>query len=397
MASLSVATLSHIFPSRPGSADPGFVWEQVSALGARHRMCVVAPVPWCPPVATPRRRLELRRLPAREEWSGTPVSRPRYPLLPRRALFGLLPLAYALTAGRCLARAGGQSHLIHAHFAYPDGVAAAWVARRLGKPLVLTLHGSDLNEYPAHWLWRPQIAWALRRASALIVASRSLARRAVELGASEERVFIIPPAVNTEIFAPRDKRASRRALGLPADLPTVLFVGRLDPVKTLPDLLRAFALLSATQEAHLVLVGEGPERNRLRSLAQRLGIAGRVQFAGRKPREEVACWMSAADLLALSSSSEGFGLVLAESIACGRPVVATRCGGPEDIVTPEVGRLVPCGCPEALSDAMAQVLASLDSFPPPQLAARARELWAPASIVSRITQVYHRCLAEGNG
>jgi glycosyltransferase involved in cell wall biosynthesis len=210
-------------------------------------------------------------------------------------------------------------------------------------------------------------------------------------------VFIVPLLVDTELFFPRDKGESRRALGLPEGIPIVLFVGRLDPVKAIPDLLRAFALLSAAQEAHLVLVGEGPERNRLRNLAERLGIAGRVQFAGRKSREEVPCWMSAADLLALPSSSEGFGLVLAESIACGRPVVATRCGGPEDIVTPEVGRLVPCGCPEALNDAMAQVLASLDSFPPPQLAARARALWAPASIVSRIAQVYHRCLAEGNG
>jgi D-inositol-3-phosphate glycosyltransferase len=210
-------------------------------------------------------------------------------------------------------------------------------------------------------------------------------------------VFIIPHLVDTEVFVPRDKQESRRALGLPEGIPLVLFVGRLDPVKALPDLLLAFAILSERSECRLVLVGDGPERNRLRQLAGRLRIVDKVQFVGPKPRREVASWMSAADLLVLPSVSEGFGLVLAESIACGRPVVATRCGGPEDIVTPELGRLAPCASPEALSDGIAEVLACLDSFPPELLAGRARDLWTPASVVTRIMSVYHGCVANGDG
>jgi D-inositol-3-phosphate glycosyltransferase len=203
--------------------------------------------------------------------------------------------------------------------------------------------------------------------------------------------------VDTEVFVPRDKAESRRALGLPENLPIVLFVGRLDPVKAIPDLLRAVAILCQTMEWRLVLVGEGPERNRLYQLARRLRIAEKVQFVGLKSRCEVSLWMNAADLLALPSVSEGFGLTLAESIACGRPVVATRCGGPEDIVTPEVGRLVPCASPEALSQAIAEVLSRLDSFDPKRLAERARELWTPASVVIKIASVYERCAASGYG
>lgn len=396
MDSLSVAILAHIFPSRPGSGGPCFVWEQVKALSALHRMCVVAPVPWCPPVIAPRRHRVLARLPTREDWSGTPVWRPRYPVLPRRALFALLPAVYVMTAGKWLARAGRRSDLIHAHFAYPDGVAAVWIGRRLGKPVVLTVHGSDSNEYAAHAFWRAQISWALARTAATIAGSRSLAARAVGLGAREQSMFVIPPPLDTEVFVPRDKHESRLELGLPEDLPIVLFVGRLDAVKAIHHLLQAVAILRERMQLRLVLVGEGPELKRLSRLAGDLRIAEAVHFAGAKSQSEVSLWMNAADLLALSSLSEGFGLALAESIACGRPVVGTRCGGPEEIITPDVGELVPPGDPEALSRAIADVLARLDSFNAHSMAERARDLWAPAPIANRITQVYEHCVRSGH-
>ncbi len=398
MANLSVAVLSHIFPARPGSGEPGFVWEQVRTLSAHCRMSVIAPVPWVPPLITPRRHLGLSRLPRQQDWSGTPVWRPRYPLLPRRALFSLLPFAYLTAIGRTVEREARPADLIHAHFAYPDGVAAAWLALRLAKPLVLTVHGSDLNDYGRHTPLRIQLTWALRRASAVIGGSRSLALAAARLGAPADRVHVVPPLVDTRIFFPRDKHASRRALRLPDDSPMVLFVGRLDPVKAVPDLLKAASSLPLSKaKCHLALVGDGPERRRLHQLAEQLGIAGRVRFMGATAHDQIPLWMSAADVLVLPSTSEGFGLVLAESIACGRPVVATRCGGPEDIVTSEFGRLVPCNRPDALGEAIAGVLVSSDSFRAERLAAQAREQWSAECVAGRIMDIYRDCLVGRDG
>jgi glycosyltransferase involved in cell wall biosynthesis len=154
-----------------------------------------------------------------------------------------------------------------------------------------------------------------------------------------------------------DRRVARVELGISFDAQIVLFVGRLHPVKGLEELLNAVALRASSQpKLRLVLVGEGPLESRLRSLASRPELAGRVDFLGRQTHPEVARWIAASDLLCLPSYSEGCPNVVLEALSCGRPVVASRVGAVPDLISAESGILVPPGDVTQLSHAIGEAL-----------------------------------------
>ncbi len=148
--------------------------------------------------------------------------------------------------------------------------------------------------------------------------------------------------------------AKRGELGLNEGVPLLLAVGRLEVAKDYPNLLRAFCTLAkSATDARLAIIGTGELHSELIALAGQLGIAERVHFMGL--REDVEAWMSAADIFVLSSAWEGFGLVVAEAMACECTVVATDCGGVREVVG-EYGTLVEPGNSEALSLAMKKAL-----------------------------------------
>src|SRR5262249_6933036 len=124
-----------------------------------------------------------------------------------------------------------------------------------------------------------------------------------------------------------------------------------------------------------------------------LGLNGRVEFAGRQPLAALVAAMQESALLVLPSRAESLGMVLVEALACGTPVVATRCGGPEDIVTDEVGELVPPEDPEALADGISRVLVRRGSFDPAALRKHALERFGHESVVGRIADVYQAVLS----
>ena len=157
----------------------------------------------------------------------------------------------------------------------------------------------------------------------------------------------------------------------PGQPPVILSVGRLMRLKGLDDLLKAFEILRRkwNANARLMLLGEGPDRARLEKMAETLGIADAVFFAGYQ--ENPYAYMAKASLLALTSHYEGFGNVLAEALACGTNVVSTDCkSGPREILeNGKWGRLVPVGDFEALAEAMRDALAA--PLPAEKLKARA--------------------------
>ena len=168
-----------------------------------------------------------------------------------------------------------------------------------------------------------------------------------------------------------DARSNIRAeLGLNSTTPLLLAVGRLWEQKDYPTLLQAFSRLSNGRDCpHLAIVGDGPLLVALQNLADTLGVTDQVRFLG--VRHDVGSLMSACDLFVLSSAWEGFGLVVAEAMACGRPVVATDCGGVREVVG-DAGFLVPPKDADALSQAMQKGL-ELNREECDQLGAKARE------------------------
>src|SRR5690606_1200441 len=181
------------------------------------------------------------------------------------------------------------------------------------------------------------------------------------LGADNCRVCTLPPGINLERFQPADASEARKQLGLP-DAPTVLFVGRIDPIKDIDTLIEAVALLHRQNapelRPYLLIVGgelddDGRPTGALARVEQRareLGIADAVRYLGSRPQEDLPQIYAAASVCAVSSRYESFGLVAVEAMACGTPVVATRVGGMRFTIEEDVsGVLVPPGDPEAMA------------------------------------------------
>ncbi len=392
---LGVLLVSRLYP-RPSDPILGIFVEEEARAVARHcRVRVVSPVPWFPPAKLFPRWYGYSQLPAEETRGGLEIFRPRAVMLPHNFLFSLLGFSFYLTLRSCLRQVaeGFAIDLIHAHMVYPDGFAAVLLGRALARPTLITLHGGDVTQYFQHYSGRKLGLWAIAHADAVIAVSSSLRSSVVqEYRARGTNIEVIPNGVDVTRFAPLPRSEAAKPLGLPAEGPRILYVGAITRQKGLDYLLRGFAALlpESHEPVQLILVGEGDFQPRARVLARELGIDAHVVFAGKRPNDEIPLWINASDLLVLSSLREGFGVVLVEAMACGKPVVATACGGPEDIVTRQTGILVPPGDEKALARAMLDVLRDGDRFRSPDIRQSALDNYAYDRIASRILTLYRR-------
>lgn len=322
---------------------------------------VVAPVPWFP--FKGERFGDYGRFaatPRFEHRNGLDVHHTRY-LLPPKVGMNLAPYTMALGAlatVRQLQRDGFDFDLIDAHYYYPDGVAASLLARWLGKPLVITARGTDLNLIPQHAFPRKLILQAARYASASIGVCQALMDSLRELGGEPAKLHTLRNGVDLVRFVPESRTQARDKLGLPHTGLLLLSVGHLIERKGHFVAIGALPLLPA--EVHLLIAGDGPDRAALQRQAQQLGVAERVTFAGVVPQSELKWWYSAADALTLCSSREGWANVLLESMACGTPVLATNIWGtPEVVSTPDAGLLLRERTPVALAEAWTALMQHL--------------------------------------
>ena len=156
-------------------------------------------------------------------------------------------------------------------------------------------------------------------------------------------------------------------------------------------LLHAFAALHG--EPRLIIFGDGPESGALRALCAELGLYSRVSFRGHCPREKLAEAYAAADCFVLASRSETFGVAYIEAMAAGLPVIATRCGGPEDFVTEENGILIPVDDESALTSAMERMVCCRADYDSAAIAAEAKERFSPEVITAQLTAVYEELIS----
>ena len=377
---LRILTFTSLYPSAARPRHGIFIESRLKRLVARGgvRASVVAPVPWFP--FSGRRWGEYGRMaatPRVDRWSGFDVSYPRYLMLPRIGM-GLQPDTMARAGLRevesMLAR-GENFDLIDAHYLYPDAVAAAIIARRIGRPLVASARGSDVNligQLPGP---RRRILRAIEESAAVIAVSAALKSALIGMGVPAERITVLRNGVDSELFRPEDRLAARRELGLPADARIVISVGNLVAGKRNDIALEAAARIEGV---HIVFVGRGGERARLERLARERSMTERVTFFGEMPQEHLGLAYSAADVLVLASEREGWPNVLLESASCGTPVIAFNIGGvPEILADRAVGTIVR-GSHDAgrLADAIRSLLAQPPA-PETVRAAAIRFSWEP--------------------
>jgi len=343
---LRTLLFSSLFPSsvRPGHGI--FVETRLRELLASGEVetRVIAPVPWFP--STHPRWGDYARMaatPLRETRNGVDVLHPRY-LLPPKVGMTIAPLSMALAAApavRQLLAEGYDFDVIDAHYYYPDGVAAALLARWFDKPLTITARGTDLNLIPQHRLPRRMMQWAASKAQGSIGVCAALIDVLRGWRVDEHRLHVMRNGVDLQRFRPLPQQLMREELGL-SGAPLLLSVGYLVERKGHHVAIDALAQLLPTHaQARLIIIGEGVERQSLLAQARRLGVQDHVTLTGALPNAELLRWYSAADVLILASSREGWANVLLEAMACGTPVVASDIWGTPEVVTPDSGgRLV---------------------------------------------------------
>lgn len=245
--------------------------------------------------------------------------------------------------------------VVHAHFLVPSGLIAALAGRA---PLVVTAHGRDVRNVG----WLPGIGLAtrlvVRRAAAVIAVSDYLRQELeTKVPAARGKTEVISSGVDLERFRAADATVARAELGWNGDGPAFLCVGSLIERKNVLRLARAFERLG---RGRLAFVGDGPLRPKLERRSD-------IRVVGRVPYHEVPRWLAAADVLCQPSLIEPFGQALLEAMACERSVVATRIGGPPELVPPESGVLVD----PADEDELVEALRRASELPRPNPTARA--------------------------
>jgi glycosyltransferase involved in cell wall biosynthesis len=312
-----------------------------------------------------------------------PTYRSWYRPFPIPKIRYLIYLWTVFKAFRRIVSQGFRPHIIHAHI-YEVGVPAVLIGKLYRIPMVITEHFSQFPRKTIGGIEKCKAKFVFESGEIVIPVSKSLQKSITEYGI-KARFQIVPNVVNTDLFNPGS--SSKKKIRLKH----LIFVGALDLShnKGVHYLLNAVALLREHRDDwHLDIVGDGPARPEYESMVQDLGLVNRVTFHGFKTREEVAELMRQASLFVLPSLIETFSLVAAEALATGLPVLATRCGGPEDFIDEDVGLLVPPGDEAALCKGLDFMLDNLYLASRKQIHQYAKGLFSPEIVGAKLHEIY---------
>lgn len=280
----------------------------------------------------------------------------------------------------------GHPDVIHAHSALYGGYIAAKLKQRFHIPVVLTEHLSAIIKGQLFPDQRRRLRETLYEMDTCTAVGAPLAQ-AMQRYAPGLNVEIIGNPVDTTLF-------DLSAPPPPDEAFRVLVIANLNPNKGIDILLRAFHLAFTGDDARLHIIGDGAERTNLEQLAADLEIASQVEFAGRQSLEAVRDAIQQSHTVVSSSYVETFGLTLIEALACGKPVIATRSGEPENIVNADNGLLVPTGDPDALAQALQTMRQNFAHYDPHRLRANCLEEFGEVAFIHRLETIYRRVLTD---
>jgi glycosyltransferase involved in cell wall biosynthesis len=381
------------YPSLEQPTAGIFIQQQVEALEKRAKIAVVY-VREAEEGLRPRATSEGGSTVVRAQLKMPPVSR-TVPGRARAVATNLFNKLYryprvGLAAFEILRAVRGAPDIVHVQALWPAGLIACAIKRRYGIPYVVTEHSEEYLAASERRLVRtPGVVRFLLRplargASRTIVVSRFLAERLTDLGLAVEPVVVPNVVPVTDPVAP--PVAERHAIA---------HVSIMGPAKNLGALLQAVDQLRRRRTDFVLrLIGDGESRVELERMSAALRLGGVVEFTGRVPAAEIPALLAGSAFSVVSSTHETFSVAAAESLMCGRPVLSTRCGGPEEFITAAVGRLIEAGSVEALADGLDWMLDHFRDFDPDALHRYAVERFAPGVVAAQIIAVYRSVLDD---
>jgi N-acetyl-alpha-D-glucosaminyl L-malate synthase BshA len=312
------------------------------------------------------------RLTGREEgifYHEVPVS--NYPL------FEFPPYSLALASRMCDVADYYKLDLLHVHYAIPHAISAHLAQQMLVKrgihiPVVTTLHGTDITLVGADQSYLPITRFGIEESDGVTAISTYLKERTLKEFRVRKEIEVIPNFVNCDIYEPlsAEARATGRKRFAKEGEPILVHLSNFRPVKRAPDAVLIFAEVARKMPAHLLLIGDGPDRSVAEWLAKRHNLQDRVHFLGKQ--NNVSELLPLADLMLMPSELESFGLASLEAMACRVPAIATNVGGiPELIDDGYNGRLCAVGDVEAMAAAALELLENPTKLDAMATAARA--------------------------
>jgi teichuronic acid biosynthesis glycosyltransferase TuaC len=349
----------------PNSSERGlglFIRSRLEAVAREISVSVIAPIPLFDYSRRNKRFVEVRRKELPRDENSVAVFHPRWAFPPGGTPLNVVCLALRIVALLCTQRKQISFDLIDAHFGYPEGVTAALLALLFRRPFTITLRGLE-SSFATFRLRRWCMAWAFRRAAAVITVSRPLADLAAELGANSARIHTIPNGIEQALFYPRPCLTARRRFGLNRAAKVIVSAGELIEAKGHHLVIQSIRKLSDSGRDVLLVIAGGVARggrpfdSELHALVMDLKLEDRVRFVGWLDREDLAQLLSAADVFCLASYTEGWPNVVNEALACGTPAVASAVGAvPDMIPSEEYGFVVPPRNQSHLTAALANAL-----------------------------------------
>lgn len=379
---------SHGFPNPAEPQRSVFVKEIIRFLPPDIEVTVVAPVPFFlsrrrqqAGLAIPLRRIE----PIGDR--GVDIHHPRYPLLPRYFLKPLIGWLEGLFTYRCVksVRDTAGIDLIHVNWGYPDGVAVRLLARLLRLPYVITEHQGSIGELLAKPFYNQLLGRVYRGSRRLIVVSEGMLQPLHGLS-GKLSPLVVYNGIDLARFTLAQKRNQPQRL---------LFIGNLIPAKGVHRLIQALALLrDQGRDFSLDIVGAGSQKRELEAQVKALRLSGSVSFLGVIDSARIPRLLNDYDALVLPTLAESFGIVLIEAMAAGLPVISTCCGGPQHIVSPEVGILVQPDSAEALAEGIALLERNWADYDPQTIRAYCQRRFDIRHSCEQLATVYREALTD---
>jgi glycosyltransferase involved in cell wall biosynthesis len=280
--------------------------------------------------------------------------------------------------------------MIHVHILLRTGLLGWYYARKFGVPYIVSEHWSGYITgafEKKNILYRKLMLFVLNNASKVMVVSRSLKTELVQKGIPEDKIEIIPNVVESrDEPSERNDGEGKIVMLSVADL--------VDDIKKISEVIEVLPELELRHDLEYHIIGDGPDREKLEKLAEDKGLLNTsVFFHGRKTNEEVLKEIHDCSFLVMNSVVETFSVVTAEALMAGKPVVVTRCGGPEYFVNKSNGILVKPGNRAELREALDKMTATFREYDPERLKQSVDSKFSKTKIALQLTKVYDKILS----
>lgn len=321
--------VSNIFPNRFEKNRGIYTYKTIKELNKLCELKIFAPYSWYPFKKIGASGTYCSSIPTKECFDGLEVCHPRYLYIPKISLsVNWLSYYYSLHKSFLKNHPLFKPDFILCSWIYPDGYASMNMARRLDVPFFVITHGSDVNSHIENRMIMSKIEEVARKADKMFFPSREMRNKIVSLVGEPEKMVIKPFGVDTSLFKIIDPQYAKKETGISASKKTILFVGNLEKVKGINYLIEAVSLINRNdlKSLRFIIVGDGSEKSELANLVSGKGLADSIEFVGAKKNAEIPLWINSSDIVCLPSLNEGCPNVIAESFACGVPVIASKVG-----------------------------------------------------------------------